>query len=73
MIERKIYQHQLENFINLPFIKIITGIRRSGKSSVLRLLRDQILQRGVLQEQIIHLNFESFVYSDVRTSVQLYK
>jgi predicted AAA+ superfamily ATPase len=72
MIVRKIYQHQLENFINLPFIKIITGIRRSGKSSVLRLLRDQILQRGVLQEQIIHLNFESFVYSDVRTSVQLY-
>lgn len=72
MLARETYQQQLENFINSPFIKIITGIRRSGKSSVLLLFREQLLQKGILPEQMIHINFESFVYSDIRTSIQLY-
>lgn len=72
MLARETYQQQLENFINRPFIKIITGIRRSGKSSVLLLFREQLLQKGILPEQMIHINFESFVYSDIRTSIQLY-
>jgi uncharacterized protein len=72
MLARETYQQQLENFITRPFIKIITGIRRSGKSSVLLLFRERLLQKGILPKQMIHINFESFVYSDIRTSIQLY-
>jgi len=42
MIARDLYFQQLANYIDKPFIKIITGIRRSGKSTVLLLLRDKL-------------------------------
>ena len=73
MIVRNLYIQQLESFINKPFIKIITGIRRSGKSSVLLLLRDRLLEKGVSAEQIISMNFESFAYSDFKKAENLYK
>jgi len=73
MIVRNLYIQQLESFINKPFIKIITGIRRSGKSSVLLLLRDRLLEKGVSAEQIIFMNFESFAYSDFKKAENLYK
>jgi hypothetical protein len=72
MIARDFYINQLENFINKPFVKIITGIRRSGKSSVLLLLKERLVAKGVLPEQIIHANFESFIYSDLQTAGNLY-
>ena len=73
MIVRHSYIQQLETFINKPFVKIITGIRRSGKSSVLLLLREKLLNRGVLAEHIIFVNFESFTYSELQTAENLYK
>ena len=42
MITRNLYLQQLGYYIDKPFIKIITGIRRSGKSTVLLLLRDKL-------------------------------
>lgn len=72
MISRPIYTEQLKNFINKPQIKIITGIRRSGKSTVLRLLKETLLSSGVREEQIIMLNFESFVFSGFTTAQKLY-
>jgi uncharacterized protein len=72
MISRPIYIKQLKNFINKPQIKIITGIRRSGKSTVLRLLKETLLSSGVREEQIIMLNFESFVFSGFTTAQKLY-
>jgi predicted AAA+ superfamily ATPase len=72
MIERDLYITQLEKFIDKPFVKIITGIRRSGKSTILQLFKERLLNKGVLQEQIIQINFESFIYSDILTSQSLY-
>ena len=73
MIERDFYITQLENFIDKPFVKIITGIRRSGKSTILQLFKERLLNKGVLQEQIIYVNFESFIYSDLRSAESLYQ
>ncbi len=73
MISRPIYIKQLTNFINKPQIKIITGIRRSGKSTVLRLLKEELLKSGVKEEQLILINFESFVYTEFTTAVKLYE
>lgn len=73
MILRSAYIHALIPFIDKPQIKIITGIRRSGKSVVLHLLKEELLKRGVEEEQIISLNFESFAYIELSTSEKLYE
>lgn len=72
MILRTIYIEQVVGFINKPQIKILTGIRRSGKSTVLRLLKEELLRRGVSQQQIININFESFVHADILKARELY-
>ena len=72
MISRPIYTEQLKNFINKPQIKIITGIRRSGKSTVLRLLKEALLTSGIKEDQLISLNFESFSYLEFTTAPKLY-
>lgn len=63
----------LKPFIDKQQIKIITGIRRSGKSVVLRLLKEEILQRGISENQIISLNFESFAYAELTKAEKLYE
>lgn len=72
MIERNIYLDRLKDFIDKPQIKILTGIRRSGKSTVLRLLHRLLLERGVSDSQIILINLESFAYADLKSAPQLY-
>lgn len=72
MISRPIYLSQLKQFIDTPFIKVITGLRRSGKSTVMKLLQTELLQRGVLPEQIIYINLESFVFSELKDTKSLY-
>ncbi|HOV12343.1 MAG TPA: ATP-binding protein [Bacteroidales bacterium] len=73
MIERKLYLQHLEEFIDKPFIKIITGIRRCGKSTVMLMLRDKLIIKGIKPEQITYINFESFNYSDIQTGKKLYE
>ncbi|MCL2183973.1 MAG: ATP-binding protein [Chitinispirillia bacterium] len=72
MIGRKSYVRELEKFIDTPFIKVITGIRRCGKSSVLLMLRDRLLERGVPEERIIYINLESFEHAGILNAKNLY-
>ena len=73
MIRRDSYLNKLLEYIDKPYIKVITGIRRCGKSALLILLKEELVSRGVDQDQIIHLNFESLEISDTDNSVKLYK
>nr|WP_091695959.1 ATP-binding protein [Algoriphagus locisalis] len=73
MIARATYFEQLREFIDKPQIKILTGIRRSGKSTALLLLKEELLARSIDGHLIIHINLESFVFSDLRTATQLYR
>lgn len=73
MIRRDLYLNQLCDYIDKPFIKVITGIRRSGKSAILMLLRDELLGKGINKENIISINFESFEYSDIDKAEKLCK
>jgi len=73
MILRPTYIDAIIPFIDKPQIKIITGIRRSGKSIVLRLLKEELLRRGVQEEQIITINFESFAFLELIQAQKLYE
>ena len=73
MIHRKIYIEQLKDFIDKPQVKIITGVRRSGKSSVMLLLKEELLKRSVTPEQIIYINLESFAFSELKNAKALYQ
>jgi len=59
-------------FIDKPVIKVITGMRRSGKSVILKLLRDEILKNKVSQENIIYLDFESMGTIPLANTDELY-
>ncbi len=73
MIDRPNYIQEIAKFVNKPQVKIISGIRRSGKSTVLALLKKMLLESGVAEEQIVLINFESFVFSDYTTAHELYE
>jgi len=73
MVIRDTYLNQLRAFIDKPFVKILSGIRRSGKSVLLMLLKEELLNNGCNEDDIIYLNFESFNYSEIKTAKQLYE
>jgi len=72
MIKRNSYIEQLKEFIDKPQVKILTGIRRSGKSTVLFLLKQELLERKVPEERIFHINLESFTFSNLQHAKDLY-
>ena len=63
--ERNIYLNQLISFKDTEPVKVITGIRRCGKSSLLTLMREYLLNSGINKEQIIAINFESLVFQEM--------
>ncbi|EAD2540946.1 ATP-binding protein [Listeria monocytogenes] len=67
MYKRPHYLKQLIQFKDSDFIKVITGVRRSGKSVLLMLYKEYLLQEGVPENHIIHINFESFEYQTITT------
>ena len=54
------------------FIIVITGVRRSGKSTLLLMFKGYLLENGVKKENIIHINFESAEYDEIRDYRDLY-
>lgn len=73
MIIREIYMNQIRSYINTPVIKVITGMRRSGKSALLELTRDELKRSGISDNNIIYINFESLRYADLKTDMMLYQ
>jgi predicted AAA+ superfamily ATPase len=71
MIERKLYLDQLKPYLGKPYVKVLTGIRRSGKSSILQMLAEELQQNGVSSDQIIAINFESLAFADIANAKKL--
>ena len=59
MIRRNLYLNRIRPFIDQDLIKVLIGLRRSGKTILLSQIRDILLERGVAEENIIEINFES--------------
>ena len=72
MIIREQYMQQIRDFIDKPIIKIITGMRRCGKSVLLALTKQELLNRGIASENIISMNFESLRYEKLKDYRTLY-
>lgn len=72
MIYRSDYMHRLQAFKDNKIIKVVTGLRRSGKSTLLQMYRDELVANGVSPSQIQFVNFELMKYDYIRTYRQLY-
>ena len=68
MIRRELYMHRIRPFIGSELIKVITGIRRSGKSVMLELIKNELIESGVNQSQFISINFENMSYSHLQSA-----
>lgn len=72
MIVRERYMRIIRDFIDKPVVKVITGMRRSGKSALLELTRGELISRGVDKNNIIFMNFESLRYEALKDYKALY-
>lgn len=72
MVERTKYLEKLNNVRNKQIIKIITGMRRCGKSTLLMQYRDKLLADGIRPEQIIEINFEDLDFEELLNYKSLY-
>ncbi len=71
MVNRDIYMNKLLAYKDTEFIKVITGIRRCGKSSLLKLFMEKILEEDK-NANVIYMNFESFEYDDIVNYKDMY-
>ena len=71
MINRDMYLNKLLAYKDTEFIKVITGIRRCGKSSLLKLFMDKLLEEDK-NVNIIYMNFESFEFDDIINYKDMY-
>ena len=73
MVERKEYLSQLWDWKDEQIIKVVTGIRRCGKSVLLKQYQDKLMAAGVVSKQIISINFENLDYEDLLDYKALYR
>ena len=71
-IERASYLNKLIAFKDKNLIKVITGIRRCGKSTIMEIYRDWLKEQGVSIDQIVYLNFEDYDNFELRNPKNLY-
>ena len=73
MIKREYYMKKIIPFIDKDVVKVLTGIRRSGKSVMLKLIMEELKNRGVKNEQLININFENLKNRNYRNYEKLYE
>ena len=72
MLKRDEYIKKIVPFIDKDVIKVLTGIRRSGKSVMLKLLMEELKNRGINENQFIYINFENLKYRNLKNYEKLY-
>lgn len=60
-------------YFDTPFVKILTGIRRCGKSTILEMIMNELLDKGIKKENVIYLHLDSFINDDITTGKKLYE
>ena len=73
MIIRPQYMDRLKTYRDVPLVKILAGIRRCGKSTILEMLRDDLLKNGIAAEHIISMRYTSEDFDDGMTDKAMYQ
>ena len=73
MIIREKYLNKMIMLKDTEFIKVITGLRRSGKSTLMQMFKEYLLNNQVKEDNIIYMNFESALYDDIKNYKDLYQ
>ena len=73
MVIRENYLNTLIDAKDTEFIKVITGVRRSGKSTLLLMYKEYLINNNIEEDRIIHINFESAMYDYIRNYKDLYE
>lgn len=73
LIQREQYLAKLRALRDKAIIKVITGVRRCGKSTLMQLFQEELLQSGVSEKQIISINFEDYDFVELRNAKALYQ
>ena len=72
MIERPLYVDKIMAYVDTPFVKILTGVRRCGKSTILKMIMERLkTERNIPEDRIISCRFDSMEYEDM-TANQIY-
>ena len=72
MIKRELYLKKLISFCDKPLIKVITGMRRCGKSTLLQQFKEYLFANGIKDESVIQMNFESMKFDEIKNYNDLY-
>lgn len=71
MIKRELYLEKIRRLINTEPIKIITGVRRSGKTYLLHSIKEELIEQGISKENIFLISFESQKYNKIQNFMEL--
>ena len=72
MIKRELYMSRIRPFIGTEIIKVMTGLRRCGKSVMLELIKQELTESGINPAQFISINFEDMGYAHLQTAKALH-
>ena len=72
MIKRELYMRQIRPFIGQNIVKVLTGIRRCGKSVMLTLIQEELQEQGISETNFLSINFESKAVDYVRSVDETY-
>ena len=72
MIFRENYVKKIMAFTDTPFVKVLTGVRRCGKSTIMQMIMDELRKKGISEERIVSYRFDSMEYEDM-TAKHLYE
>lgn len=73
MIKRELYLERIRPFYNSEMVKVITGIRRCGKSTIMRQIIEELQEDGVSRERIMYVNFEDYQHRKISNPDALYE
>jgi len=72
MILRPAYLKKINAYIDKPFVKILSGVRRSGKSTILKMIANDLCARGIAADRIITYSFDTLEHEGIKTDKRLY-
>lgn len=73
MVKRELYLKEIRPFYESEMVKVITGIRRCGKSTILRQIIEEIKERSISENRIVYINFEDYQYKKYCVADMLYE